>query len=113
MRMWMVDPKKMCRKHLLGEHGELHKFLPGWRKQRSLTGYILSNAIEPKSYKKRHNALVKEMKRRGYNHNSPLEQPDFSYIHPVEKRFEVNVTANEILLAERCPECEKNIGLFM
>lgn len=24
MRMWMVDPKIMCRKHLLGEHLELH-----------------------------------------------------------------------------------------
>ena len=24
MRMWGVDPKQMCRQHLLGEHVELH-----------------------------------------------------------------------------------------
>jgi hypothetical protein len=24
MRMWMVPPKVMCRKHLLGEHVEIH-----------------------------------------------------------------------------------------
>ena len=24
MRMWMVNPKMMCNKHLLGEHVELH-----------------------------------------------------------------------------------------
>jgi hypothetical protein len=26
MRMWLVDPALLCDKHLLGEHGELHKF---------------------------------------------------------------------------------------
>ena len=25
MRMWMVDPKWLCRKHLLWEHVEIHK----------------------------------------------------------------------------------------
>lgn len=24
MRMWVVNPKILCRKHLLGEHVELH-----------------------------------------------------------------------------------------
>jgi hypothetical protein len=26
MMMWMIDPVLLCRKHLLGEHGEIHKF---------------------------------------------------------------------------------------
>ena len=26
MRMWNVDPKLMCNKHLLGEHVEMHMF---------------------------------------------------------------------------------------
>ena len=37
MRMWMIDPTLLCRKHLLGEHGELHKFIPSFRKQYSVT----------------------------------------------------------------------------
>ena len=28
MRMWMVNPKIMCRKHLLGEHVELLRRCP-------------------------------------------------------------------------------------
>ena len=27
MRMWMIDPKLLCRKHLLGEHLEIHMFV--------------------------------------------------------------------------------------
>ena len=25
MRMWMLNPELLCKKHLLGAHGELHK----------------------------------------------------------------------------------------
>jgi hypothetical protein len=25
--MWMVDPRIMCRNHLLGEHAEIHMFV--------------------------------------------------------------------------------------
>lgn len=32
MRMWMIDPKLLCRKHLLGEHNEIHKHLPSFRR---------------------------------------------------------------------------------
>jgi len=106
MRMWMVDPKKMCRKHLLGEHGELHKFLSGWKKKRALSGYVVSNAIEPSSYKKRHDKIAREMKRRGYKHKSPLKQPDFSYLNKIDRLYKVNVMANELLLATRCKECQ-------
>jgi len=24
MRMWMLNPKALCRKHLMGEHVEIH-----------------------------------------------------------------------------------------
>ena len=38
MRMWMIDPKLLCRKHLLGEHGEIHKHLPSLRKGHRVDG---------------------------------------------------------------------------
>ncbi len=66
MRMWMVNPKIMCNYHLLGEHRELHMLLGSLKKRRSITGYIKSNCIEPLSIKDRHDALVEEMKRRGW-----------------------------------------------
>ncbi len=77
MRIWDIPPEKLCRNHLLGEHRELH----------ALWSIILKNK---KGYSKhpetlrwkgklkalylRHEEQVKEMKKRGYNHNSPLDK---------------------------------------
>ena len=61
MRMWMVNPNILCNKHLLGEHGELHKFLPSFKKK-----YQVKNRINPivqiqlSSYKERHDELALE-----------------------------------------------------
>ena len=47
MRMWMVDPRGMCNKHLVGEHLELHMFVESLRKKMNLGGYFRSNCLEP------------------------------------------------------------------
>jgi len=107
--MWMVDPKIMCRKHLLGEHNELHKHLHNWRKKYKIDGRISGNAIEPLSYKKRHEELVLEMKRRKYNHQSPIEQPDFSYLSFDQQSVMVNKENSLQMLKERCSECRDMI----
>lgn len=107
MRMWMVDPRGMCQKHLLGEHGELHKFMHNWIKQHSIAGRISGNAMEPLSYKTRHDALAAEMLRRGLKHASILEQPDFSYLPPYHRAYRVDVGANLALLHERCSQCKE------
>lgn len=111
MRMWMVDPTLMCNKHLLGEHGELHKFMHNWVKHHRVDGRIAGNAMEPSSYKSRHDVLAQEMARRGMNHRSPLDQPDFSYL-PVEQRnFKVDVGMNLANLVGRCDSCADRILL--
>lgn len=46
MRMWMIDPKKMCNKHLFGEHVELHMFVGIINKNKSLAGYLKNKLIE-------------------------------------------------------------------
>lgn len=99
MRMWMVAPKILCRKHLLGEHGEIHKHRHNFVKQHKMGGRI--GQIEPKSMKLRHDELAFEMKRRGYNHQSPFEQPDITYLP------EMLVDREESLkdLLSRCSEC--------
>lgn len=92
---------------MLGEHGELHKFLHNWIKQHKIDGRIAGNAMEPLSYKSRHDTLASEMLRRGMNHKSPLEQPDFSYLPNHQRNYKVDVRANEILISERCKECKR------
>lgn len=75
MRIWDLAPERLCRPHLLGEHRELHAV---WAVlTRGRTGY--SRHPETLRWKgklralyRRHDALVEEMARRGYRHQSPL-----------------------------------------
>ena len=108
--MWMIEPALMCNKHLIGEHGELHKFLHNWIKKHKIDGRIKGNAIEPLSYKSRHEALSIEMLRRGMNHKSPLEQPNFDYLPDYQKQYIVDIKVNEILISERCEDCRQRLN---
>ena len=77
MRIWDVPPSKLCRKHLLGEHRELH----------ALYNILLHNKKGYRSHpetlrwvgklpalKKRHQLIVEEMNNRSYNHYSDLKE---------------------------------------
>jgi len=99
--MWLVNPKKMCRNHLLGEHKELHQAVGSMRKKKSLKGHLEKGQIEVHSIISRHKELVKEMKARGYNHKSPLKK--FKSI----KAGKINKKENLKELARRCENCRK------
>jgi hypothetical protein len=103
MRQWMVDPKIMCRQHLLGEHVEHHMFVGAINKNISIDGYLRDNLLEPSSLHSRHVELVKEMESRGYNHKSPL----LSFIpFKLEEAFvKIDKEASLKELLRRCPEC--------
>lgn len=104
MRMWMINPKLLCRKHLLGEHGELHKHRHNFVKKHSMTGRV--GQIEPKSMQKRHDELAREMLNRGYKHQSPFSQPDISYLPDME----VDRNSAIVDLITRCSDCKKRIA---
>jgi len=77
MRIWDIEPSKLCREHLLGEHRELHAIWSILTKDKR--GY--SQHPETKRWKgklaalyKRHQELALEMQKRGYNHNSDLDK---------------------------------------
>lgn len=79
MRVWDVEPKVLCRKHLLGEHRELHGLWNILTKHGGVGGYsqhpeTLRWKGKLKALYLRHEALVQEMTQRGYNHNSPLDK---------------------------------------
>ena len=40
MRMWMLPTAGMCRKHLLGEHVELHMLLGSLRRGKNIEGFL-------------------------------------------------------------------------
>jgi len=109
MRMWMIPPGLLCDKHLLGEHGEIHKHRHNFVKGHSIAGRISPVVqIEPQSMKKRHDVLSVEMRLRGMNHKSPYVQPDVSS-YPV---VYVNQTQSMLDLRERCKDCKKRIEAY-
>jgi hypothetical protein len=77
MRIWDLDPERLCRQHLLGEHRELHAL---WV---ILTQEKKGFARHPetarwrgklKALYQRHQALANEMAKRGYRHATPLPE---------------------------------------
>lgn len=77
MRIWDIDPKFLCRKHLLAEHRELHAI---WN---ILTKNKRGYAKHPETLRwkgrlkalyLRHEKLKQEFLKRGYKHFSDLDK---------------------------------------
>jgi hypothetical protein len=103
MRVWKINSKKMCRKHLLGEHVECHMFVGSLNKKKSIEGHIKKGQIEVHNLKLRHEQLARELTRRGYSHKSPLKK--FKLI----KVGKINIKENYKELSKRCKECRSLI----
>lgn len=79
MRVWDVPPRQLCRKHLLGEHRELHGLWNILTKHGSKGGYskhpeTLRWVGKERALYARHLALEEEFARRGYRHLTPLDE---------------------------------------
>lgn len=99
MRIWDIAPSILCRKHLLGEHRELHALWTivsenkkGYSKHpETLRWYGKLAALY-----NRHEMLVEEMKNRGYQHHSPLDKKlatgqsmQNEYVHSPEEQIQI------------------------
>jgi hypothetical protein len=113
MRMWMLSPKLLCRKHLLGEHVEIHKHRHNFVKKQSIQGRMSPIVlIEPYAMEVRHNELVEEMLIRGYKHNSPYSLPDLSHLPAEVRNIKVDKEYNIKDLTDRCPECRERYEIL-
>jgi hypothetical protein len=77
LRVWDLDPAILCRKHLLGEHRELHavwSIITGGKKGYSRHPETLRWVGNLAALYQRHEALIGEMEKRGYGHHSPLDR---------------------------------------
>jgi hypothetical protein len=107
----MIDPKLLCNKHLIGEHGELHKHLPSFRKGHKVEGRFNPVVqIQFQGYLERHDAIAEEMLNRGMNHKSPLKDlPDFKKLYTQYYDLKVDKRISLTDLITRCKDCERNI----
>lgn len=100
-RMWMVEPWLLCRRHLIGEHGELHQILGHIESGnlKAVQGLVRKGYLDTALIRERHDALAAEMERRGYNHDSPVEYSDALGIGGVD------LERSRTELASRCSRC--------
>ncbi len=77
MRVWDLNPRYLCRQHLLGEHRELHAIwtiLTTGKRGYARHPETLRWRGKLKALYLRHELLVLEMRRRNYQHNSLLDK---------------------------------------
>jgi hypothetical protein len=106
MRMWMVKPSRLCRKHLLGEHVETHMIAGTIRRENwpVLRGLCNKRLIEVKVLGQRHDELASEMLRRGYSHRSPLPAPTGDIPEDILTATVDRKEADDEI-RHRCPSC--------
>lgn len=104
----MVDPRKLCDQHLLGEHNELHALVGTVEKHDNGEEIVRSlcedGYLDLTSVQSRHHKVAREMRRRGMNHDSSIY-----FRNPFD--FEGGVDVDESLeeLKSRCPDCKQRI----
>ncbi len=108
MRIWDLPPNKLCRDHLLGEHRELHalwtiltKNKKGYRKHPE----TLRWQGKLKALYLRHEQLVKEMKKRNYQHNSPLDKK-LAKGKSIQKKFVNTIKEQKQILKNKNCQCK-------
>ncbi|MCE5195349.1 MAG: pyrimidine dimer DNA glycosylase/endonuclease V [Nitrospiraceae bacterium] len=105
MRIWDIQPQRLCREHLLGEHRELHALWTVITKNKK--GYsrhpeTLRWKGRLKALFKRHDLLVKEMYKRGYIHQSDLDKKLASGKAKQDKFVHTKKQQIEILKNKKC-----------
>jgi hypothetical protein len=108
MRIWDITPDKLCRNHLLGEHSELHaiwSILTNSKKGFAYHPETLRWRGKLKALYLRHEEIVDEMKKRGFNHKSPLNS-DFAIGKSVQKDLVDSVEDQIKLLRNKKCKCK-------
>ncbi len=108
MRVWDLEPRRLCRQHLLGEHSELHAL---WN---VLTQDRRGYRRHPETLRwegrlaalyARHEQLVAEMVARGFNHASPLDPALAAGSQRVQDEFVDSIADQEALLRRKGCAC--------
>lgn len=108
MRVWDLPPAVLCRQHLLGEHRELHAIHSILRNGKK--GYLrhpetLRWVGKLDALRRRHEALVLEMLRRGWQHHTSLPVVGDS---TVQESYVHTIIEQQAIIKEKHCECSIN-----
>lgn len=85
----------------------MHMFLGTLREGKLINGYINNGLVEVHNIINRHDELAEEMKRREYNHKSPIDYDLMDF--DLWEDGCVNSEQNIVELHRRCPDCRERI----
>ncbi|MDH7475854.1 MAG: pyrimidine dimer DNA glycosylase/endonuclease V [Microgenomates group bacterium] len=110
MRIWDIEPKHLCQKHLLGEHRELHGLWNILTIHKGKGGYsrhpeTLRWKGKLKALFLRHEKLVKEMEKRNYKHNSPLNKK-LAKGKSIQDKFVNTINEQGLILKNKKCQCK-------
>ncbi len=111
MRVWDIQPKYLCHKHLVAEHRELHGLWNILTKHGGKGGYsrhpeTLRWIGKTKALYLRHEALVSEFTKRGYRHQTPLDKV-LATGSKIQNIFINTLVEQKILLKNKNCDCFK------
>lgn len=107
MRIWDIEPSRLCRQHLLGEHRELHSawvVITQGKKGFAHHPEVMRWRGKLRALYLRHDALAAEMARRGYQHGTPLDE-SLATGPAVQGVYVDTPEEQEAILRERGCEC--------
>lgn len=105
MRIWDLEPERLCRQHLLGEHRELHSLWVILTEGKKGFAHHPETARwrgKLKALFRRHEKLAAEMARRGYRHATPLPEELATGLCHQEEYKDTPEEQVEILRARGC-----------
>lgn len=102
MRMWMLQPKKICDMHLRAEHGEIHKAIGSINhgNTASVEGLAKRGYFSVSAVYDRHQLIEDYM-----DYDSELPDFDLFDIAQEHRRVEIDLDRSKHDLAERCADC--------
>lgn len=109
MRVWDINPKYLCQKHLVAEHRELHGLWNILTKHKGKGGYshhpeTLRWVGKQKALYLRHEALVLEFSKRGYKHHTPLDKRSATLLG-IQDVFIDSIKNQKIILKNKKCNC--------
>ena len=113
MRMWMVNPKLLCQRHLLSEHCDIHRFISSVRVGHDVRRCLIRAMIDPSKVYQRHAELEEEIAERGGRLNSPLLASECNAYAKWYGSTTINISRSLSDLSNCCIDCQSRIGKFI
>lgn len=109
MRIWDIEPKYLCQKHLIAEHRELHGLWNILTKHNLKGGYsrhpeTLRWVGKTKALYERHEKLIQEFIKRGYKHHTPLDK-SLAKGENTQNTLINTISKQKVLLKEKPCDC--------